>query len=104
MKKSAPDAPLNYFNQQTFAGILNLWSLLNDAELSTVDKTTVTDTLRKAKDRPIYMGGGTKYTCDGKALASVNQPAPCSTSIYVFEVKNGVLTPHGPIDGAPLLA
>ncbi|HVX20569.1 MAG TPA: ABC transporter substrate-binding protein [Acidimicrobiales bacterium] len=83
MKKADPADLSNGFTPAGFQGIMNLYAALNAAKApkNGFDKTSILAALRKAKNQPNFMTGGTTFTCNGTVVKGY--PGACSTLLIV---------------------
>jgi branched-chain amino acid transport system substrate-binding protein len=74
-----------------FQVIMNLYAVLKTVQdPNTIDASTITSAFKAAKDLPVFMGGGSSFTCDGNQVP--NLPALCSLVQTYGSYQNGKTT------------
>ena len=88
MAKYAPDVPTYGVTAQGFSAVMDLYRALLTAPVpSILDGASLTATLRRARNVPLFMGGGATYTCDGSRLKVLS--AVCSGLTVISRYQAG---------------
>lgn len=87
MAEYAPDRPLGVFTQYPFAGVMNLYRILEQIGVENVTAASVDETLAATLDEPSNMAN--TYSCAEPPAPEF--PAVCGADVIVFQVQDGKL-------------
>ncbi|HEY4332421.1 MAG TPA: ABC transporter substrate-binding protein [Ilumatobacteraceae bacterium] len=87
MKEFAPTQSLSVFTQFVFAGMMNLWGVMNEVGPTGLTGAAVQAKMAASSDQPSFMAD--TYSCAAKVAP--DYPALCGASVLVFQAKAGKL-------------
>jgi branched-chain amino acid transport system substrate-binding protein len=103
MKTYEPSASIGSFAPSSFESVIDFYrAMLTAKDPSTLDATSVAATLKSAKNIPLFMGGGEKFSCGQSYFAG--EPSVCTGAAFLAGYNSGAFKLVGAYNASQLLS